>query len=71
MPTISKNLIPAGVAEEFTTLLKKSRGYEAKRAAARKRVYARLVGMYGATWWTMNREKLLSEMEVLEGKQAA
>ena len=66
MPTISKNLIPAAVAEEFKSLLKSSRGFEAKRAAARKRVYARLVARYGAPWWSQNCEALKNEMTNIE-----
>lgn len=62
------NLIPTNVANEFRRLLAESRGFKAKRAAARRWVYTILVGRFTANWWDKNSEKLLSEMKVIEGE---
>ncbi|MBA4375808.1 MAG: hypothetical protein C0401_06510 [Anaerolinea sp.] len=60
------NLIPTNVANEFRRRLTQSRGYEAKRAAARRWVYSILVGRYTSNWWVKYSTELLSEMKVIE-----
>lgn len=60
------NLIPANVMDEFKKRMQESRGYDAKRADARRFVYTTLVAKFGNHWWHKNNEKLLSEMQVVE-----
>lgn len=60
------NLIPKNIMDEFKRRMQESRGYDAKRADARRFVYTTLTARFGSCWWSLNREKLLSEMEVVE-----
>ena len=60
------NLIPRAIREEFTRLLQAGKGSEAKRQDARKRVYSRMVGRMGASWWNRNAEALKKELSEME-----
>lgn len=63
---MADNLIPKNVIEEFKRLLQGSRGYDAKRAEARRFVYTTMIGKHSAFWWNQNSEKLLAEMGEVE-----
>lgn len=65
---MADNLIPKNVMVEFKRRMKESRGYDAKRAEARRFVYTTMVGRQSASWWSMNSEKLLKELEVAEAE---
>ena len=62
----NNNLIPKNIMDEFKRRMQESRGYDAKRADARRFVYTTLTARFGSPWWGLNREKLLSEMEMVE-----
>jgi len=65
------NLIPKNIMDEFKRRMQESRGYDAKRSDARRFVYITMTARFGAPWWNLNREKLLSEMELAESELRA
>lgn len=60
------NLIPKNIMDEFKRRMQESRGYDAKRADARRFVYTTLTARFGTPWWNLNNVQLLSEMQVVE-----
>lgn len=61
-----ENLIPKNVMDEFKRRMKESRGFDAKRADARRFVYTTMTARFGAPWWNLNRDKLLEELNEAE-----
>lgn len=57
--------------DEYRRRLKDSRGYDAKRADARRFVFTTMTAKLGMAWWNQNKEILLREMEVAEGELLA
>ncbi len=66
-----QNLIPKNVMEEFKRRLRDSRGFDAKRADARRFVFTTMTAKFGMNWWQTNSEKLLKELEVVESQRTA
>lgn len=63
---MSEPLIPKNVMDEFRRRLKDSRGYDAKRADARRFVFTTMTARFGMAWWNQNNKILQREMEVAE-----
>jgi len=66
---IKKGVLPKAVLDEFKMGIKNADGAMAKRDQARKLVYSRLVGQYGAKWWSQNREAVLEEMGRIDPRE--
>ena len=67
---MAENLIPKNIMDEFKRRMKESRGFDAKRADARRFVYTTMTARFGAPWWNLNREALLKELEEAEAAVA-